>query len=205
MKRVGLSGNGHIQMKSGSISCGSYYCGTSFPSPRDQQNESIIANSVAISNELESVDEFIPKLEEAISNKVHSKMQFGSGLQGYFGNYQGNSLIYGDDVQLELSNFEADKFLIKADKGHVKVSVSRIGSEGVIYMNSGLLELGLDEKMAINIYNVKEKKFTSEGGYQFGKPLLVLQLGEDVQLKVTKTKKMDLFAQLKEKYARKQQ
>lgn len=93
LKKVGLSGNGLIEMAAGSLECGSFYCGTSFPTPRDKQKIAV-ANAISISSKRESVEELIPGLESAIEAGNHSKMVLGS-LRAYFGNYQGNSMIYG--------------------------------------------------------------------------------------------------------------
>lgn len=75
---------------------------------------------------------------------------------------------------MELSNFEAQQFLISAESGRIRISISRIGTEGVICLKEGVLELGLDGDLDVNIYNASKQEFVSEKGYEAGKPLLVL-------------------------------
>jgi len=193
IKRLGLSGTGEFQVEKGTLNIGSLYCGYHFA----QKGEDAEARSINISNDMKSIEEMINDLRERIKQTQHTKI-VGQDINVNITHLQGNTIIESEAGNYNLPNLESELLVLKLTKGEIKLTLSKLRSEGIIYLKDGTLNLGIDPNTRINIYLSKEQRFIGKG-FESGLPILVVHI-ENGKLNLEEAKKRDIFAELKQKY-----
>ena len=194
IKRLGISHFANLELGNGILDIGSIYVGTFTPRGRKPEERPKV---IAISNEMKGIEEISQDLTQDIKEHNHINVT-GKKLKLNVGNWQGPTVIDVEEADLNFKNYEGEKFVVKADSGEITLNLSRLGSEGLIYMNSGNLKLFIEEELKINIFSYRKKELVG-ADLNFGGPNLVLYLGDNVNLTFERTKKKSFFERFSKK------
>ena len=188
VKRFGISSTADFDIEKGDLQFGSIYIGNYGPGKVQQKAKTHV---ISVSNEMEPADKIAHDLGNVIKEGNYMSV-VADDLKLDVGHWQGPVVINADKADLNLTSYEGEQFVLKANQGNVVFNLSNC-AEGLISLNEGSLKLLVDEKFDVNLYSYREKKYI--GGQEFvpGRPLVMLCLGENVNLKIEKSQRLSIF------------